>query len=160
MMVKPDHLYASLTVSGFAFGRLQLPRSRTLEETLWQWPQRWRAAKPPRFRTSSALLPLFPTVSALMKKFKGTEVQGKQGSSLCHFIYISPVRHGSSSVWHVQEQDHACILSGELFLPKPHSSGCTEELMLIPTLQIFAEKRPFGKSQNGKKLQFYHIISF
>lgn len=33
----------------------------------------------------------------------------------------------------------------------PPSSSCTEEIMLIPTLQISAEKGPFGKSK-GKKL--------
>lgn len=40
--------------------------------------------------------------------------------------------------------------------PGPPSSSCTEELVLIPTLQIFAEKGPFGKSK-GKKLW---LVSF
>lgn len=68
------------------------------------------------------------------------------------FYVHQSVRQGSSSTWHLQEQDHACIVSGELFLPRPHSSSCTEE-QLIHTLQIFTERRWFVKSQKGKNLQ-------
>lgn len=81
-----------------------------------------------------------------MNRFNRTELQGKRGRSLYHFIHIS---QGSSSTWHLQEQDHTCVVSGELFLPRPHSSSCAEE-QLIHTLQIFAEKRSFEKPQKGK----------